>query len=195
MQSYKTRSKSGKKRKIIPDTSTLRDSPEAMDSDSFAEKNMSEAALGGLKNASAGIHHHIPPALGTPFLSADGLVHRGIMSIAPCLMVGHLMHRYADGTESPVPVELKSLGDGTVITRNLFFDSTNVEPTYDSSSDDSYTPDRTLADESESSTSAVQYDEKKGEYVVGEPTRKVVIKRRQSSHRKEFHNVLPLCVC
>jgi len=30
---------------------------------------------------------------------------------------GHLVHRYHDGTESPVPVKLKSLGDGTVITR------------------------------------------------------------------------------
>ena len=30
---------------------------------------------------------------------------------------GHLVHRYYDGSESPVPVKLKSLGDGTVITR------------------------------------------------------------------------------
>ena len=33
------------------------------------------------------------------------------------LILGHLVHRYEDGTESPVPVQLKSLGDGSVITR------------------------------------------------------------------------------
>lgn len=32
-------------------------------------------------------------------------------------MVGHLVHRYSNGTESPVPVQLKSLGDGSVMTR------------------------------------------------------------------------------
>jgi len=118
MSSYNTRSKGTKS--ILPDTQ-MRTSPEPLDSDNpslnAVEENQtvsskrehhhhSEPLKTAIKQSSAAIHHHIPPAFGAPFLQADGLVHRG-----------HLVHRYTDGTESPVPVELKSLGDGTVITR------------------------------------------------------------------------------
>jgi len=70
------------------------------------------------------IHHQIAPALAAPFMNAEGLIHRGTgyhasTSNSSLTRKGHLVHRYEDGTESPFPVTLKSLGDGTVMTRNF----------------------------------------------------------------------------
>lgn len=135
MTSYTTRSTSPNGESIIPDT-IMRTSPEPFDSENpslnpFTStsskpvgqqqqqqvppshyKSEPEPVPGGNKGTirqnSMPIHHHIAPVLGAPFMRADGLVHRG-----------HLVRRYTDGTESPVPVELKSLGDGTVITRTF----------------------------------------------------------------------------
>jgi len=70
------------------------------------------------------MYHDIAPALAAPFMKADGLVQRGIpFHFSPFVtvanvIIGQLVRRYQDGTESPVPVQLKALGDGTVITRN-----------------------------------------------------------------------------
>src|SRR5271168_4557644 len=108
----------------------LRESPEPINpvegetggySHPLHEQLKSHSTPATVKHSSNPIHHHIAPAFGAPFMKADGLVHRGILPSQPfcgwLLIVGHLVHRYTDGTESPVPVQLKSLGDGTVITR------------------------------------------------------------------------------
>ena len=144
MTSYTTRSTSPNGEAIIPDT-IMRTSPEPFDSEnpslnpfpSTSSKAVGQQqqqqqqqvfppshyksepvpAPGGnrgtIRQNSMPIHHHIAPVLGAPFMRADGLVYRG-----------HLVHRYTDGTESPVPVELKRLGDGSVISRTF----TPVDP-------------------------------------------------------------------
>ena len=127
------------------------------------------------------------------------------------LILGHLVHRYEDGTESPVPVQLKSLGDGSVITRitphaclpePLHIEGYELmaEPTWDSSSDTSYSPEPQDRDSTNSTRSASPSPIREGDVKLveggqtfilthgNEPKRS--IKRRQSSHRKEFHNVL-----
>ena len=112
------------------------------------------------------------------------------------------MHRYSDGTESPVPVQLKSLGDGTVMTRifhiNLGWELT-AEPTWDSSSDTSYSPEPERDSSNSTTRSASPSPMREGDVklleggqtfiLTHDDKRKYSTKRRQSGHRKEFHNV------
>ena len=81
-----------------PPSPLLRTSPEPMNPDSHSgyggasavaplnrdhgpgRHSKSEPGLlssGGIRHNSAPIHHHIAPALGAPFMKAEGLVHRG----------------------------------------------------------------------------------------------------------------------
>lgn len=117
------------------------------------------------------------------------------------LKEGHLVHRYTDGTESPVPVQLKSLGDGSVITRNFpGIISLTEEPTWDSSSDTSYSPEpgKISTDSTRSGSPIPDEQDSNMKLLNGrgqtyilttDQEHKSSTKRRQSGHRKEFHNV------
>ena len=71
--------------------SALRASPEPMDPErhgyaaAAGTETMQGHRSGGpvspsaIRRASAPIHHHIAPALGAPFMRAEGLVHRGLL--------------------------------------------------------------------------------------------------------------------
>jgi hypothetical protein len=93
MASYNTRSRH-RNEGVVPHE-RLRTSPEPMDAE-----NPSAAAVNGhlerplsahehhsksgplpsvVRHSSTPIHHQIAPALGTPFMRADGLVHRGMV--------------------------------------------------------------------------------------------------------------------
>ena len=74
--------------------SALRASPEPMDPErhgyaaaAAGTETMQGHGRGGgpvspsaIRRASAPIHHHIAPALGAPFMKAEGLVHRGLLT-------------------------------------------------------------------------------------------------------------------
>ena len=87
-----------------PSSPLLRTSPEPMNPDSHSgyggasavvplnrdhglgRQSKSEPGLlssGGIRHNSAPIHHHIAPALGAPFMKAEGLMHRGNV-LCPC---------------------------------------------------------------------------------------------------------------
>jgi hypothetical protein len=70
--------------------SALRASPEPMDPERHGYAAAGTEAMQGhrsggpvspsaIRRASAPIHHHIAPALGAPFMRAEGLVHRGML--------------------------------------------------------------------------------------------------------------------
>jgi hypothetical protein len=113
------------------------------------------------------------------------------------MILGHLVHQYEDGTETPVSVQLKSLGNGTVITGILDETIANVVPTGDSSSETSSTPDPYPRGSSNSTRTPSPLPHAEIQKIVdGDHTFVITSnqerrpsKRRQSGHRKEFHNV------
>lgn len=87
---YNTRSKHRNEAIVPPEK--LRTSPEPMDGENpsvatvkgqlerptSAQASKSDPLPAKIRHSSTPIHHHIAPALGAPFIRADGLIHRGI---------------------------------------------------------------------------------------------------------------------
>ena len=158
-----------------------------------------------IRHNSAPIHHHIAPALGAPFMSSEGLVHRGMKDSL-------LKAAWIDGRTFGASVsgwDGKSCACAVEVAwRWHCYDSyaspgnwgqwLMVEPTWDSSSDTSYSPeigrDSSNSTRSASPSTIIDGDVK---LVQGGQTfilthdnqRKYSTNRRQSGHRKEFHNV------
>jgi hypothetical protein len=73
---------------IAPGLDRLNDSPAPIEPSSYAkasqyshhDKVPSHAEPGVLRRASVPIHHNIAPAIATPFMQAEGLIHRGMRS-------------------------------------------------------------------------------------------------------------------
>jgi hypothetical protein len=86
---YNTRSKHRNDAVLPPEK--LRTSPEPMDGENpsavpvngqlerptSVHESKSDPLPSKIRHSSAPIHHHIAPALGAPFVRADGLIHRG----------------------------------------------------------------------------------------------------------------------